>query len=85
MKYIPYLLGAALAVLLLDLALRPRVRTFDAANCAEYLNTDSGTNYTAQEIDQAFSRAMTFVIAEEKLDAECLRLERLLRERWNAK
>jgi hypothetical protein len=38
-----------------DITRRPQ---FDAANCAEYLNTDSGTNYTAAEIDDAFRRAM---------------------------
>jgi hypothetical protein len=31
---------------------------FDAANCAQYQNTEYGTNYTAAEIDDAYRRAM---------------------------
>jgi len=55
------LVAAAVTPLILLAWLRHRAmerRTlFNAANCAEYQNTESGTNYTAQEVDDAYRRA----------------------------
>ncbi len=52
-----YVVAIAVTPALILCHFRQRVQPFDAANCADYLNTDGGTNYTAAEIDAAYKQA----------------------------
>jgi hypothetical protein len=65
-------------VLLIASALwtRHEREALSAANCAEYLNTEHGTGYTASEIDDAYRRATAFMAVEIRIDEYLLELEK---------
>jgi hypothetical protein len=72
MKYLVFSLAAFMSYfmmfflpVLLVVFLARWVQSFKPADCANYLNTEYGTDYTAAEIDDAYRRALI----EKQLDA----------------